>query len=137
MTNMNSRTRDWIFIAGALLVIFGSGHVFGYLVGSRALDEQPAPEVRSTEWGSKTLDALADALELSQEQRSAIQPQVEQASSQIAEARKVALRAYHRELLDLHDRIAGHLNDSQRARLAESKAALQVRLDARFPDRDE
>ncbi len=132
---MKSKARDTLIILLAVATIYGSGHGFGYIVGSRSLRSGETDGIMATEpdqWADKTLSSLRSALDLTPEQVDAIRDDVGETAAAIGDTRERALLEYHMLLLHLHDRIAPKVDETRQGRLRASQEKLQLEIDRRF-----
>lgn len=131
---MKSRARDTLIILLAVATIYGSGHGFGYIVGSRSVHttDSDGMATETDQWADMTLASLRSALDLTPKQVEAIRGDVGETADAIGDTRERALLEYHMLLLRLHDRIAPKMDETGQGRLRASQEKLQWEIDRRF-----
>ena len=130
---MKQRFKDHWYIAIALIAIFAAGNGFGFVFGTKtAKPASASASVEVASWSNSTLDSLSQSLNLTEEQRNEIRPQVEATAAKVIAARERTLLDYHVLLLALHDELSENLDSSQKERLEESKASLEKTIQTRF-----
>jgi hypothetical protein len=125
---MKPTLRDYLTIAASLIVIFACGYGIGHLVGLR---KQPAevPPTPATTWQAGVIERLDAALGLDESQRETVRRELDDSAGRIEAIKSQARKDCRRELIDLHDRIAKILDETQRMRLEKSRQALQLGTD--------
>ena len=127
---MNSRTRDLVLIATAMLVILGCGFGFGHRVGARG--SGPPPEVPVGSLEEKTLVALRTELGLTPEQEELIRGDLQAVVRDVFDSRERTMLEYHLHMVRLHDRIAPKLDQKQQEILMKNRERLQLTIEKRF-----
>jgi hypothetical protein len=128
---VNTRTRDLLLIATAMLAILSSGFGLGSAFAPpRRLP--PPPEVPLGNVEEATLSNLREALQLTPAQEDAIRADLSETSDQIRGTRREALLHYHLLILDLHDRIGPKLDPAQQETLRKNRQLLQATIEKRF-----
>ncbi len=122
--------------------IFAAGGAVGYWVGRGEIAAPigledaigSAPGASPQRWAEQALERLAGDLQLTGEQRLAVQPHLEVAADRIFRERDRALLQMHLRLLEVHDTLARELGlePGQAKRLAQSRAKLKASILARF-----
>ena len=125
----------WKVIA-ALLVIFGAGQGFGFMLASRiAPNPTPAPQKTWTDnWVEETIAQLQTELNLSDPQVAAIEPSLRETGNSIRAERQRALFQIHLNILEVHAQIDGHLTEAQKVKLQKSHDQLKRRIQRQFPE---
>ncbi len=129
---MNSRTRDLVLIATALIVILGCGFGLGHMVGSRQTAPPPLVPVRSLE--QETLASLRTALGLTPKQEELIRGDLQAVTREVFDSRERTVLEYHLHMVRLHDRIAPKLDKDQQEILMKNRELLQLTIEKRFSD---
>ena len=129
---MNASTKDAVLIIAALVVILGAGFGMGRLAGPSTSSSSAPPSVTVDELEVKTLLSLRETLDLTPQQEAALLPEVQATSKAVMDTRERAVRDFHQHMLDLHDRLAPHLNPRQQEILKENRSKLQDSIDQRF-----
>lgn len=123
--------------------IFAAGGTAGYFWGkSRSAVPDAgiaqiigtAPGASAGEWADDAFQRLARELDLSPEQHGRVRPYLTAAADRVFVERDRALLQMHLRLLEVHDALAREpaLNDTQKKRLAHSRAKLKDSILARF-----
>jgi hypothetical protein len=86
----------------------------------------------TTDWETRTLDRLRAELSLTETQSAEISREIRETFLAIRGSKAQALKDYYRQLLDLHDRILPHLDESQKARLTRDREQLERVMEERF-----
>jgi hypothetical protein len=121
-------------IALALVAIFLSGQVMGWMLALHSCEARPPAEVDSDRWSERMMSRLQDDLQLSPEQVPSVRGQLDAVSSRMKGKRDAALFQIHLELIKLHDDLAAGLNPAQQKKLAESRRDLVDSTEAKFPE---
>lgn len=132
---MKSKTRDIVVILIAVAAIYGSGHGFGYIVGSKAghATTPEIPETRARIWADATMESLRASLDLTPDQVDAIRSDVVETAGAIGATRQRALLEYHILLLRLHTSISPKLDASRQEVLRRSEEKLRGAIEQKFP----
>lgn len=134
---MKPSNSDYLSITAALAAILLCGVGIGFLVGERItlhrVGSSIVPEHAQSEWTAETVDRLTRELKLTDAQIVAVEKEVDAAGREIAAARSIAMRDYHRALLALHLRLLSHLDPSQRKAVEDSYGKLKLSLDKSDP----
>ena len=137
---MKPSASDYLSISAALMAILLCGFGIGFLVGERITLNRAAssivPDYAQSEWVAETVERLSRELKLDETQTLAVRQEVDAAAREIADARSVAIRDYHRALLALHLRLLRHLDPEQRQAVEESYRLLKLSLDKLEGDKD-
>lgn len=127
---MNSRTRDLVLIATALIVILGCGFGLGHMVGARGVAPPPVVPVGNLE--QETLASLRRALGLTPEQEELIRGDLQAATRDVFDSRERTVLEYHLHMVRLHDRIAPKLDKKQQEILMKNRERLKLTIEKRF-----
>jgi hypothetical protein len=129
---MITPTKDATLILLALIAILGAGFGMGRLAGRPPVTSATPPSVTFDELETKTLLALRDTLDLTPEQEALLLPEVQANTEAVLATRERAVHDFHLQMLQLHDRLAPHLNPRQQEILQENRDKLQDSIDQRF-----
>ncbi|QTN32132.1 hypothetical protein HZ994_07245 [Akkermansiaceae bacterium] len=124
---MKPTLRDYLTIIASLAVIFACGYGIGHRMGAAKGGDSARPAAKpGVSWQDSAAERLVSALQLDDSQLGAVRQELDASSARIEAIRGESRQAYLRELLDLHDRIAPSLNESQLERLEKSRKSLQL-----------
>ena len=135
---MKPKLSDYLIILASLIAIFLAGAAVGYVVGEKRA-RPPAPLApgapghgAGSDWEARTLERLRTELALDEAQCGQVSEEIRETFLAIRGSKDQALKDYYRELLDLHDRILPHLDDTQKARLTRDREQLRRVMEERF-----
>ena len=127
-------TQYWKIIIGIIAVFIG-GLGFGGVLESLRHRSEPeaiyAQSKPSADWIDSTIASLDAQLHLSEAQKNAIRPQVENVAREIQLSRESALLKFELSLLELHRAIAPELDATQMKQLQRSQKNLEKRIKQR------
>lgn len=132
---MKPRRSDYLIILASLVAIFLSGAAIGYVAGRK---QSPAPGIRdggagtSADWEARTLNRLQNELSLNDRQSRQISAEIQKTFLAIRGSKDTLMENYYQQLLDLHDRILPHLDQTQKARLLRDRNQLERVMKERF-----
>jgi hypothetical protein len=120
-------------IALALLAIFASGQVIGWMLALNSCEARHDIPADAPAWTEEMLSRLKDDLDLQPDQVESIRQRLEAVAGRIEQQRDLALFQIHLELLKLHDDLEPNLTPAQQKRLARSRGKLRESIQAKFP----
>ena len=130
---MKASTTDYLSITAALFAILLCGYGIGFLVGEKTTTQrfntQSGDSQTHADWSAATIERLTRELQLSPEQQTAIRREIGITATSISHARQNAIQEYRTALIELHQRMAPHLDAKQRAIIEKSQGQLQLLLD--------
>lgn len=123
-----------MLIVVALIVILGCGYGLGKRFAPASVAIDPNPEqVESSEFVDEVLSKLSESLDLSDEEKDAILPDIEKSNERMEEVQKRALFEAYLEIRDLHEKIGPKLSPEKQEKLKKSRETLQKVIELRFP----
>jgi hypothetical protein len=120
-------------IALALLAIFASGQMIGWMLALNSCEARHDIPSDARAWSEEMLSRLQEDLDLKPEQAEPIRRRLEAVAGRIEEQRDLALFQIHLELLKLHDDLEPDLTPAQQKTLARSRGKLRESIQAKFP----
>ena len=133
---------SYALLAVSLGGIFAAGGAVGYVVGKGAPPSPPlvegvigtAPGASPEQWAGQAFESLAGDLKLTEAQRGKVRPYLAATAERVFVERDRALLQMHLRLLEVHDALTKEtvLTETQKKRLAQSRAKLKATILARF-----
>ena len=130
---MTSLLQKYGKIALALVAIFASGQVIGWMLALNSCEAHHGAPAEAPKWSAEMLSRLDGDLELRPDQIDPVRQQLDSAASRMQRQRDLALFQIHLELLKLHDDMAPNLTPDQQKKLAKSRVKLRESIQAKFP----
>jgi hypothetical protein len=121
-------------IALALVAIFLSGQVIGWMLALHSCEARQQVAVDTERWSDEMMARLQDDLGLNKNQARGVKTKLDAASSRMQQKRDSALFQIHLELIKLHDDLAPGLTPEQQKKLAASRKKLVESTSVKFPD---
>ena len=121
-------------IALALVAIFLSGQVIGWMLALHSCEARQQVPPDQERWADQMMVRLQKDLKLSEAQESAVRARLDAVSSRLQQKRDSALFQIYLELIKLHDDLAPGMNADQQKELAISRKRLVDALRQKFPD---
>lgn len=136
---MKPKRSDYLIILASLVAIFVSGAAVGYVLGKKQASRpvptshrDPGGAETAANWEARTLERLQAELSLDDTQSKQVSEEIRKTFLEIRGSKDKVLEEYYRHLLDLHDRILPHLDETQKARLLRDRNQLERVMKERF-----
>lgn len=117
----------------ALAVIFLAGVGVGWVAGRRAILLRQVAMGRVEAWDGMILKRMEDRLDLTAEQRAALEPMVRETAQRLQAQRRRAMMEQFQTVRAMYEQAEPHLTQIQRERLAQSRQQLREKLPGEFP----
>jgi hypothetical protein len=120
-------------IALALVAIFASGQVLGWMLALNSCEARHDTPADASKWSEQMLARLEGDLDLRPDQIEPVRKQLDSAAGRMQRQRDLALFQIYLELLKLHDDLAPNLTPDQQKRLDKSRVKLRQSTQDKFP----
>tara|TARA_R110002096_G_scaffold200639_13_gene384767 strand:+ start:20123 stop:20587 length:465 start_codon:yes stop_codon:yes gene_type:complete len=120
--------RRYLKIVAALLVILIAGVGIGYSVGLREGKQRHRKMGKPEGWATMMMNRLDSELDLTAEQRDAIQPILQKTSSELHQYRRMAMNRSWTSIREFYEELETHLSDEQKEELKASRQKVRERL---------
>lgn len=108
------RPRRWLFVVGALLLVFVTGAVAGSSATMMALNHDNENRLQPiSDWKAKVMNRLSNELDLSSEQFARVEQIMEEHYQTVNRIHETNRPLYQREFKRLQDQVAGVLSAEQ------------------------
>ncbi len=119
-------------IALALLLIFASGQVVGWVLALRSCQASTPAQTDTDVWAQDMLARLRTELDLQPDQLQRAETALVGRTKKIERERDRAMLQIHLELLKLHDDLEPGLTPPQKIKLADSRKKLRESINRKF-----